>query len=102
METYFQNMTAEDGSKDKLIHDLNVLVHDAEELIKVTGKSLSEKSKVQLMAALERFKSTCSQVERDASTMMRATDELIRRNPYASVGIAFGVGLLLGVLVNRD
>jgi ElaB/YqjD/DUF883 family membrane-anchored ribosome-binding protein len=54
------------------------------------------------MAAFERLKCTCSQVERDASTMMRATDELIRRNPYASVGIAFGVGLLLGVLVNRD
>ena len=102
METYFENMTVPEGSKEKLIRDLNVLVHDAEALIKVTGKDLSEKSKVQLVAALERFKATCRRVEEEAATAARATDQLIRENPYKSVGIAFGVGLLIGVLINRD
>lgn len=102
METYFQNMTADEGSKDKLIRDLNILVHDAEALIKVTGKDLSEKSKEQLMAALERFKISCRKVEQEAVSTAKATDALIRENPYKSIGIAFGVGLLIGVLVTRD
>ena len=31
----------------------------------------------------------------------KATDRAIREHPYQSIGIAFGVGLLIGVLVNR-
>lgn len=31
----------------------------------------------------------------------RVTDRTIRDNPYTALGIAFGLGLLLGVLVNR-
>jgi len=102
METYFQNMTAEEGSKDKLVHDLNVLVHDAEELIKVTGRNLSEKSKEQLIVALDRFKTTCGKLEQEAATAAKATDKLIRENPLTSIGVAFGIGLLLGVLITRD
>ena len=33
---------------------------------------------------------------------MKATDRAIRGNPYGSIGIAFGVGLLIGVLINRN
>ena len=102
METYFQNMTADEGSKDKLIGDLNILVHDAEALIKVTGKDLSEKSKEQLMGALERFKGSCRKVEQEAATAAKATDKLIRENPYKTAGIAFGLGVLIGILVSRD
>jgi len=102
METYFQNMAVEEGSKDKLIRDLNILMRDAEELIKITGKDLSDKSKEQLMAALERFKTTCRKVEAEAATAARATDRIVRDHPYESVGVAFGVGLLIGVLLARD
>ena len=31
----------------------------------------------------------------------RATDRAIREHPYESIGIAFGVGVLIGVLINR-
>jgi ElaB/YqjD/DUF883 family membrane-anchored ribosome-binding protein len=102
METYFQNMAVEEGSKDKLIRDLNTLVHDAEALIKIAGKDLSAKSKEQLMAALERFKITCHRVEAEAVSAAKATDKIIREHPYKSIGVAFGVGVLLGVLVSRD
>jgi ElaB/YqjD/DUF883 family membrane-anchored ribosome-binding protein len=102
METYFQNMAVEEGSKDKLIRDLNILMRDAEELIKITGKDLSEKSKEQLIVALERFKTTCRKVEAEAASAARATDRIIRDHPHESVGVAFGVGLLIGVLLTRD
>jgi ElaB/YqjD/DUF883 family membrane-anchored ribosome-binding protein len=31
----------------------------------------------------------------------KATDEVIRANPYKAVGIALGVGVLVGYLLNR-
>jgi ElaB/YqjD/DUF883 family membrane-anchored ribosome-binding protein len=102
METFFKNMTAEDGSKERLIHDLRTLVHDAEELIQATGRDVSARSKEQLIGALERFKDTCQRVEKEAVSVARSTDRIIREHPYPSIGIAFGVGVLLGVLITRD
>ena len=31
----------------------------------------------------------------------KKTDEAIRSHPYESIGIAFGVGVLIGVLIGR-
>ncbi len=31
----------------------------------------------------------------------KITDRTIREHPYESIGIAFGIGVLLGVLINR-
>jgi ElaB/YqjD/DUF883 family membrane-anchored ribosome-binding protein len=31
----------------------------------------------------------------------RATDEMVRSHPYQSIGIAFGIGALLGFLLTR-
>lgn len=35
------------------------------------------------------------------ATYAKATDQKIHENPYQTIGIAFGVGLLIGVLINR-
>ena len=31
----------------------------------------------------------------------KATDKVIREHPYQSIGVAFGIGVLIGVLVTR-
>ena len=102
METYFSNMTAAEGTKEKLVQDLMTLVHDAEELVKASGGEVAAKSKTELAAALDRVKASSRKVQDQALAGIRRTDRLIRENPYQSIGIAFGVGLLLGVLVKRD
>ena|SRR5437870_9338999 len=102
METYFSNMTAAEGTKEKLARDLFTLVRDAEELVRATGSQLADKSKVELNTALERLKVGCRNLERKAAAGARNTDRVIREHPYQSMGIAFGVGLLIGALVNRD
>ena len=102
METYFNNMTAEEGTKEKLAKDLMTLVRDAEELVRVTGSQLAGKSKVELNTALERLKSGCRKVEESAVVGARHTDRVIRKHPYQSIGLAFGVGLLVGTLINRE
>jgi ElaB/YqjD/DUF883 family membrane-anchored ribosome-binding protein len=102
MEMYFSNMTAEEGTKEKLVQDLMTLVQDAEELVKAAGGNVAAKSKMELISALDRVKASCKRVEAQAVVGAKRTDQLIRENPYQSIGIAFGLGLLLGVLVNRD
>ena len=36
-----------------------------------------------------------------AKEAAKKTDEAIRSHPYESIGIAFGVGILIGVLIGR-
>jgi ElaB/YqjD/DUF883 family membrane-anchored ribosome-binding protein len=102
MEMYFSNMTAEEGTKEKLVQDLINLVHDAEELVKSAGGDVAAKSKTELIAALDRVKASSQKLQTQAAAGARRTDQLIRENPYQSIGIAFGIGLLIGVLVNRN
>ncbi len=102
METYFSNMTAGEGTKDKLVQDLMILVNDAEALVKAAGGQLADKSKTELVAALDKVKASCRTMQGHAFAGARSADRVIREHPYQSIGVAFGIGLLIGVLVNRD
>jgi ElaB/YqjD/DUF883 family membrane-anchored ribosome-binding protein len=51
-----------------------------------------------LSAAMQSAKTT---IQEKTTEGARATDRTIRQHPYESIGIAFGVGLLIGVLINR-
>lgn len=109
METHFATMnipeTAEEPvTRQKLVHDLKVVMRDAEALLKATASDLGDKARearVKLASTLETAKVNCKQLEEKALVGARAADRVIRDNPYRSLGIAFGIGILLGVLVNR-
>ena len=91
-------------STEKLLQDLRAVVHDGEELLKAGANELNEKglaARERLAAALEVAKETRRKLEERALAGARATDRVIREHPYESIGIAFGVGLLIGVLINR-
>ena len=88
--------------------DLKTLTHDAEDLLKATAGDVSEKAKEargRVAAALERAKTTYTQLQDQtiagAKAAAKKADVVIREHPYESIGIAFGVGLLIGVLVTR-
>ena len=102
METYFANLTPAEASKDKLVQDLMTLVRDAESLVKSAGGDVADKTKQELMTALERVKAGCRRLEQRAGVHARTADRVIRDHPYESMGVAFGVGLLIGVLVSGD
>jgi ElaB/YqjD/DUF883 family membrane-anchored ribosome-binding protein len=79
-------------------------VRDAEELLKATASQAGEKVsevRARLATALESAKATCHRLEEKTVAAAKATDQTIREHPYESIGIAFGVGLLVGVLVAR-
>jgi ElaB/YqjD/DUF883 family membrane-anchored ribosome-binding protein len=91
-------------STEKLLQDLRAVVHDGEELLRAGAQNLSERgvmARERLTAALEVARETRRRLEERAVLGARATDRAIRQHPYESIGIAFGVGMLLGVIINR-
>ena len=89
---------------EKIMADLKTLSRDAEALMHATAGQAGEKvaeMRSRLAAALEAAKTTCHRLEEKTVAAAKATDRTIREHPYESIGIAFGVGLLVGVLVGR-
>jgi ElaB/YqjD/DUF883 family membrane-anchored ribosome-binding protein len=92
------------GSADKLVRDVRVVVQDAEDLIKATAGDIEERTRearARLAGAIVVAKETLNQAEQTASESARAVDALIRKYPYQSLGGAFCVGLLLGAVLLR-
>ena len=88
-----------------LLEELRTLVAEAE---KMMGDSLTEHSEDALSALRARFDATQERLgELYAGARQKViagakyTDETIRANPYQSLAIAAGIGLLIGVLVGR-
>ncbi len=91
-------------ANQRLAGDLKLVMRDAEELLKATAGEAGEKVKEvrsRLATALESAKATCERLQDKTVQAAKATDHVIREHPYESIGIAFGVGLLVGVLVGR-
>ncbi|MDO8350719.1 MAG: DUF883 family protein [Gallionella sp.] len=97
-----------DVSKEKLMQDLQLVVSDAEELLRATASQAGEK----VSAARERIQDSLAAAKSrlaDAEEAMlektrqaaRATDEYVHDNPWRAVGIAAGVGLVVGMLISR-
>jgi ElaB/YqjD/DUF883 family membrane-anchored ribosome-binding protein len=110
METHFENIEQAQSSlaRERVMGDLRTLTHDAEDLLKATASDMSEKAKearTRLSAALERAKTTYNELQEQtfaaAKAAARRADTVIREHPYESMGAAFGLGLLIGVLVAR-
>lgn len=85
---------------DKLLHDLNVLGENTEELFRASEGKLAEKSKEKFLSGLERVKGTCRRLQEQ--TAASGGSAAIKDFPYATMGIVFGLGMLMGVLVRRS
>jgi len=93
-----------EANMEKLMADLKLLTRDAEALMHATSGQTGEKFaelRSRLSAALESAKATCHRIEERAIAGAKVADKTIREHPYESIGVAFGVGLLIGVLVGR-
>jgi ElaB/YqjD/DUF883 family membrane-anchored ribosome-binding protein len=89
---------------EKLLQDLKAVVHDGEELLRAGVHEMGEQgaaARERLEAALESARDMSHRLQKRVVNGAKVTDRAIRANPYQSIGIAFGVGLLLGVLINR-
>ena len=103
METSYQI------SKEHLINDFKVAVTDAEALLKATlntgGEKVAEiraKAEESLGIAKARIIEAQSEVLAKTKEAAKATDTYVHENPWRSVGMAAGVGLLIGLLIGRN
>jgi ElaB/YqjD/DUF883 family membrane-anchored ribosome-binding protein len=106
METHFDAIQEAQGEdlRGRIKDDLRALVRDAEDMLKATAGDLSEKAQAarsRLAEAVEKAKATGRRLEEKTVAAAKATDKVIREHPYESIGVAFGVGLLLGLLLTR-
>jgi len=93
--------TKNDVSTQKLLEDLQTLVRDGEELLRQGAGEITEHGREKLHDAVEAARATAHRIKERAFVGARAADHAVRDHPYQSIGIAFGLGLLIGVLVNR-
>lgn len=101
-------MATREVTADKLVKDLRVVVHDAEELLKATAGMAGEKiadvrakAESSLKAAKERLAEMGNGAVAQARYAADVTDKYVRNNPWQSVGIGAAVGLLVGFLAGR-
>ena len=72
--------------------------------MEATLRGDTEKSEIRarLEAAVEKAKAACERLEEKTVAAAKATDKVVREHPYQALGIAFGVGVLIGVLAARS
>ena len=95
-------------NRDKLMDDLRVVIADAEELLRMTADQAGEsaadlRSRVQARMNQAKADLVCLQEAAVAKVKAagHATDEFVHENPWKSIGIAAGAGLLIGLLLGR-
>jgi ElaB/YqjD/DUF883 family membrane-anchored ribosome-binding protein len=88
--------------------DLAAVMRDAEALMKASADTGGEKvneARTRIRESLESAKRRLLEAERSAvrqgEEAVAATEQYVKRNPWQSVGIAAGVGLVIGVLLAR-
>lgn len=60
------------------------------------------KLREKLEGVVEKAKAVCERLQDQTAAAAKAADKTIREHPYQALGIAFGVGVLIGVLVTRN
>ena len=98
-----------EATREKLVSDLKVLIGDAEELLKATANQAGEKVatvRQRIEQSLGEGKRSLAEAEDilidTSKEAAKAADVYVRENPWNAVGIAAGVGLVLGLLIRRS
>jgi len=92
----------------KLFENLQAVVRDAEALLHATASQTGERieavrarAEESLQQAKSRLADVQDEVVQGARDAAEATAGYVKKNPWQSIGIAAGVGLLIGLLLQR-
>jgi ElaB/YqjD/DUF883 family membrane-anchored ribosome-binding protein len=99
---------SEEVTSEQLVADFKVVVADAEALLKATAGQGGEKlAEVRAKAEESLRVVKARMVDAQAALILRtkeaakATDVYVHDNPWQSIGVAAGLGLLIGWLMGR-
>ena len=93
-------------SKDQVVRDFKALLSEGESLFKsatnggdIALAAARDKFKEQLAAAKIRYAELEEATVKQAKRAATATDDYVHGNPWTSMAVAGGIGLLIGVLI---
>ncbi|SPB16011.1 membrane protein [Caballeronia novacaledonica] len=94
--------------KQKIIEDIKVLLNDSEELLRLSATLPGEgvdALRSRLRDHVDSARNALEDAQANAQSRYRAsvdcTAKYVKDNPWQSLGIAAGVGFLVGLLVSR-
>ena len=94
--------------KNKLMEDLQVVIEDAEALLRRTAKEAGDSAadvRQRVQTRMEQAKLELLHLQdaavAQAKAAGQAADAFVHENPWKSVGVAAGLGLVLGLLLGR-
>ncbi|MCW3481451.1 DUF883 family protein [Neisseriaceae bacterium JH1-16] len=96
------------AEKERLLQDVRQVLSSTEDLLSTAGDEGGDKARVlrqkiaeNLKLAKDRLYDAEQVVVGKAKVAAKATDQYVHDNPWKSIGVAAGVGLLLGLLISR-
>lgn len=94
--------------QQQLVSDMKSVIADAEDMLEATAEQAGEKvaglrARIQdrLQGARARLGEAEAQLIAKSRAAARATDAYVHESPWTAVGVAAGVGLLLGLILGR-
>ena len=97
-----------DVTKAQLVTEFKSVIADAEALIKATAgqggdkvDQVRSKAEASLASAKDKLEDLHEDLIEKGREAVKATDDYVQENPWKAVGIAAGLGLVIGLLVSR-
>lgn len=94
--------------KDKLFNDFNSVIGEVEQVLKSVAFGTGDKADALRSAALENLRIAKERLEdlqevvfEKTRLAARAADDYVHDYPWRAVGVAAGLGLAVGLLINR-
>ena len=95
-------------SQEQLVTDIKSVISDAEDMLSATADQTGEKLanlrarvKARLSDARERLIDAEAALRHNTKLAARAADDYVHESPWTAVGVAAGVGLLVGLIIGR-
>jgi ElaB/YqjD/DUF883 family membrane-anchored ribosome-binding protein len=100
--------TLTETQRAKLAADLKNVIHDAEELLKMSAgeagaevTEMRERIRARLLNAKDSLLDLQHSAVERAKEAGRKADDYVHDHPWQSVGLAAGIGVLVGLLIGR-
>jgi ElaB/YqjD/DUF883 family membrane-anchored ribosome-binding protein len=84
-------------ASDKLMQDLRAVMVDAEELLKATAGQTGER----IEKVRARAEQSLSKARQRVQAAGHEVNDRVHENPWTAIGVAAGVGLVLGIMLGR-
>jgi ElaB/YqjD/DUF883 family membrane-anchored ribosome-binding protein len=94
--------------RQKIVQDLSVLLTDSEEMLRLAAvvpgeglEALRERLRTHVDAVQNALADAQTSAQRRYRSATVQTERYVRQNPWQSLGIAAGIGFMLGMLASR-